>query len=40
MLKEGLIHRSDISQLFDIDVASDNTELREYYNEILKDYFK
>jgi hypothetical protein len=39
-VKRGLIHRSDISQLFDIDVSNTNAELQEYYNEILKDYFQ
>jgi hypothetical protein len=39
-IKKGIIHRSDISQLFDIDVSDDNTELRKYYDTILENYFK
>ena len=39
-VKRGIIHRADISQLFDIDISNTNAELQEYYNEILKDYFK
>ena len=39
-VKKGIIHRADISQLFNIDVSNTNAELQEYYNEILKDYFQ
>jgi len=39
-IKRGIIHRSDITQLFNIDNQEIYPELREYYDDILRDYFK
>jgi len=39
-VKKGIVHRSDISQLFDIDLSDSNSEIQEYMDIILKDYFK
>jgi hypothetical protein len=39
-IKRGIMHRSDITQLFNIDNQEVYPELREYYDDILRDYFK